>query len=260
MSKPTKHILITLTFTALLTLLLTPSLAADTPDDAPKKINIQDIDIPTHSATIPTKSPKDWWLRYHNRYNDLAKQGNIDLLFIGDSITNNWTDAGRDVYKQFYAHRNVAHFGVNSDTTQNVLWRLDHTDYSNLKPKLVILMIGTNNSGSNTSTEIAQGITAIAQRIRKYMPQSKLLILGIFPRGEKPTNPLRLVNVGTNSIIKYLHNNDMIHYLDIGDAFLTKDGILTKQISPDSVHLTPRGYSLWANAIEPKVIQLMNEN
>jgi len=198
------------------------------------------------------------WMNSHENFLDRARQGNIDLLFLGDSITAGWAGGGKDVWQRSYAPRNAANFGIGGDRTQHVLWRIENGEVDGIKPKVAVLMIGTNNSGSNTADEIADGIKLIVQRLREKLPDTKILLLGVFPRGEKP-NPTRDKLAEVNEQIASLNDGKMITYLDIGKQFLNDDGTLSKEIMPDFLHLTPKGYQIWADAMEPTLWKLLDE-
>jgi len=132
-------------------------------------------------------------------------------------------------------------------------------------------MIGTNNSGTNTSQQIAEGVKLIVEKLRTKLPNTKVLVLGIFPRGanvnadksktEKgfPDDKNRKVNEGANAIIQKLADNKNVYYLDIGPKFLEADGTLSRDIMPDLLHLNEKSYRIWAESIEPKVKELMGE-
>ena len=209
-----------------------------------------------NDAIVPV--PRDGgWMTRHQSFNDRVKQGNVDLLFIGDSITQGWEGAGKKVWDEFYGKRNAVNLGIGGDRTQHVLWRLDNGNIEGIKPKLAVLMIGTNNSGTNSSEQIAAGITAIVEKLRAKLPETKVLILGVFPRGADKADAKRLVNEGANAIVKKLADDKNVFYLDIGPAFLADDGTLSKEIMPDLLHLNEKSYRLWAESIEPKVKELM---
>ena len=211
------------------------------------------------STVVPV--PRDGgWMNRHQSFNERVKKGNVDLLLIGDSITQGWEGAGKDAWAKHYDKRNAVNLGIGGDRTQHVLWRLDNGNVEGISPKLAVLMIGTNNSNGtdNTAEEIGAGITAIVKKLREKLPQTKVLILAIFPRDEKPT-PRREKNAKASEIASKLADNQNVFYLDIGSKFLTPDGLLTKDIMPDYLHLSPQGYTIWAEAIEPKVAELMGE-
>lgn len=211
-----------------------------------------------HDAIKPVPREGGWMAR-HESFNKRVAEGNVDLLLIGDSITQGWEGAGKDVWAKYYTPRHAVNLGIGGDRTQHVLWRLDNGNIKGIHPKAAVLMIGTNNSGSNTPEQIAEGITAIVQKLRKDLPETKILLLAVFPRGADKSDPRRQVNEATNAIISKLDDGKMVYYLDIGPAFLADDGTLSKEIMPDLLHLSPKGYQIWAEAIEPKLAVLMGE-
>src|SRR4051812_26374217 len=187
-----------------------------------------------NDAVIPV--PRDAnWMKRHESFNERVKQGNVDLIFIGDSITQGWEGAGKNVWAEYYGKRNAVNLGIGGDRTQHVLWRLDHGNIEGINPKLAVLMIGTNNSGTNTSEQIAEGVKLIVEKLRIKLPNTKVLILGIFPRADQfdaqknkvekgaKDDAKRKVNEGANEIIKRLADNKSVFYLDIGSKFLESD-------------------------------------
>ena len=174
----------------------------------------------------------------------------MDLLFLGDSITDGSAGGGKAVWEKNYAPLKAANFGIGGDQTQHVLWRIQNGELDGIKPKVAVLMIGTNNLGGNTDEEIADGIKAIVAELHKQTPETKLLLLGVFPRGIKAndSNRARIKNI--NSIIAKLDDGGKtVKYLDIGDKFLEADGTLPKSIMPDALHPNGKGYEIWAEAI-----------
>ena len=213
---------------------------------------------PANDAVVP--APRDAnWMKRHDSINEKVKAGPVDLVFIGDSITQGWEGAGKNVWAEFYGKRNARNLGIGGDRTQHVLWRLDNGNIDGIKPKLAVLMIGTNNSGSNTSEQIAAGVQAIVEKLRAKLPETKVLILAIFPRGADKTVKNRVVNEGTNEIVKKLADDKNVFYLDIGPKFLAADGTLSRDVMPDLLHLNESSYRTWAEAIEPTVKKLMGE-
>lgn len=211
-----------------------------------------------HSAIKP--EPREGsWIKRHESFNERVKMGNVDLLFIGDSITQGWEGAGKDVWKKQYDPRNAVNLGIGGDRTQHVLWRLEHGNIDGIQPKLAVLMIGTNNASGNTPEEIADGIRAIVGKLREKLPTTKVLILGVFPRGADKNNAQRQVNQKTNAIVDKLADGEKVFYLDIGKSFLAEDETLSKEIMPDLLHLSPKGYQIWADAIESKVTELIGK-
>jgi lysophospholipase L1-like esterase len=210
---------------------------------------------PPEKATEPAPRPGNW-MKTHERYVERAKEGKIDLLFLGDSITAGWNGGGKEVWNRTYGPRNPANFGIGGDRTQHVLWRIENGEVEGIKPKVAVLMIGTNNSGSNTADEIADGIKTIVKRLREKLPETKVLLLAVFPRGQKP-NPGREKLIAVNEKIASLDDGKMVTYLDIGKSFLNEDGTISKDIMPDFLHLTPKGYQIWADAIDPTLAKML---
>ena len=220
--------------------------------------NVRAEDVPAHDAVKPV--PRDGnWMKRHASFNERVKKGNVDLIFIGDSITQGWEGAGKNVWEKFYGKRNAVNLGIGGDRTQHVLWRLQNGNIAGITPKLAVIMIGTNNSGSNSSAQIADGVKAIVSQLRHDLPKTKILVLGIFPRGDKADNKGRVVNNGANELIAKLADNENVYYLDIGAKFLEADGTLSKEIMPDLLHLNEKSYTIWAESIEPSVVKLMGE-
>ncbi len=213
-----------------------------------------------HSAVRPAPRTGEWWVQRHECFNQCALQGDVELIFIGDSITHAWEETGKEIWDKYYSRRKAMNLGIGGDRTQHVLWRLDHGNITGISPKVAVVMIGTNNSNGtdNTAKEIADGITAIVQLLRSKLPRTKVLILGIFPRGEAP-NPQRNKNAQANRIVMKTADGIMVHYMDIGAHFLQADGTLSKEIMPDYLHLSPQGYHVWAIAIDDKLAELLEE-
>ncbi len=235
---------------------------------APKELEPK---IKANAPTLPAERTDDGFKRRHASFNARAKQGaakgDIGLIFLGDSITEGWEGAGKAAWNEHFAKHNAVNLGIGGDQTQNVLWRLANGNVEGLAkpkegsaPKLIVLMIGTNNSNGtdNTAEEIAAGITAIVNDLRTRLPETRILLLDIFPRGELP-NVQREKNVQASTIAAKIADDQMIHHLDIGPSFLEKDGTITKAIMPDALHLSAEGYARWAKAIEPKVKELMTK-
>jgi lysophospholipase L1-like esterase len=237
-----------------------PVAAQATKEKAGKKAVARKAPDASQKPSTVTPAPKNEarWQKRHEQMNARVALGSVDLLMIGDSITQGWEGAGKQVWAKCYASRNAVNLGISGDQTQHVLWRLQNGNIKGISPKLAVLMIGTNNAGSNTPEEIAAGIKAIVETLRKDLPQTKVLILGIFPRGANDQNQQRQVNAKANEIACKLADGDMVQYLDIGKNFLEPDGTLTKEIMPDLLHLSPKGYQIWADSIEPVVAKVVD--
>lgn len=186
----------------------------------------------------------------------LAQKGDIDLLFMGDSITDSWRSTGKDVFAKYYGELKVGNFGIGSDTLQGVLYRLRDGEGQGFQPKAIMLMIGTNNANALSSAEIAEGIGAIVLDMRTRFPAAKILLLGIFPRAD-PGSALRNTVNGVNPIIAKLHDGKNVFYLDIGQKFLAADGSIPFEIMQDKLHPTAKGYEIWAEAVKEPLAKLL---
>lgn len=230
--------------------------------------------LPGHKAlpgtVVPVTQDRSWpqydWEKRHELTSAAVKRAKPQILFIGDSITHffggeqfdGYALRGKNTWDEFYAPRNAGNLGFGWDKTENVLWRLQHGAIDGIAPKLVVMMIGTNNTGDCPAADIAAGIEAIVLELEKRLPQSKILLLGIFPRGEKP-NPQREKIAVINQGIAKLDGTHNVTFLDISRQFLTPEGLITKDIMPDFLHPNEKGYRIWAEAIEPTVKKLMGE-
>jgi lysophospholipase L1-like esterase len=209
------------------------------------------------STTIPVEKDRN----RHEEFLKVAKAGGIDLLFVGDSITDGWRGTGKAVWDKTFGPFHPANFGIGGDRTEHVIWRLRNGELEGIQPKLVVLMIGTNNGDS--APDVALGVKTILLDIHERCPRAKVLLLGIFPRGEKPTDAARTKNEEVNKLISKFQGMlelGRVFYLDIGAKFLAADGTLPKDIMPDLLHPNEKGYQIWADATLDKVKQLLTED
>jgi lysophospholipase L1-like esterase len=213
---------------------------------------------PAHDAIKPVPR-SGGWMKRHESFNARVAKGKVDLVFIGDSITQGWEGRGKKVWAKSYGKRNTVNLGIGGDRTQHVIWRLDNGNVKDIAPKAAVIMIGTNNSGSNSPKQIAEGVTKIVDQLKEKTPKTKILLLAVFPRGTNNDDKRRKVNEGANAIFAKLADGKHVHYLDIGPKFLEKDGTLTREIMPDLLHLSEKGYQIWADSIEAKVAELLGE-
>jgi len=213
-------------------------------------------EVATSNPAIKAAPRNDWIVR-HEGFVAQAKAGNIELLFIGDSITDGWRVHGKTIWDQQYAPLKAANFGIGGDRTEHVLWRLQNGELEGISPKVAVVMIGTNNTGRDTAPQIADGVAAILNEIRSKTPATKILLLAVFPRAEKPDAPSRIKIGEINQIIARLDDGKNIFYLDIGKSFLQPDGILSPSVMPDFLHPNPEGYRIWTEAMGPKLADLL---
>src|SRR6185295_13410382 len=203
------------------------------------------------------------WLKRHEAFVEEAKKGGFEVLFQGDSITDAWRNgAAKKIWDATFAPLKAANFGISGDRTQHVLWRLQNGEFEGLTlPKVVVLMIGTNNIGQKDPEPAASaiaGIQAIVKEIHKKSEKTKILLLGVFPRGEKSDNPHRATIKEINAASAKLDDGGKtVKFLDIDEKFLQPDGSLTKEIAPDFLHLSEKGYQIWADAIKEPLAEML---
>lgn len=195
----------------------------------------------------------------HLGFVDIASKGNIDLLLDGDSITDFWAqnEANKAMFDKYFGNMRAANFGISGDTTQGVLWGLKNGEGQGFQPKAIMLMIGTNNSGTFSAPEIAEGVGAVVLEMRKDFPNAKILLLAIFPRGV-PGDAVRDKIAEVNRIISRLDDQRHVFYLDIGPKFLDEKGVfLPEAFRPDNLHPLAKGYDIWGAAVQDKLADLM---
>ncbi len=218
-------------------------------------------------AVIPVPRTADWITNRQALVLQRAKDapGDYDLEFIGDSITQGWEGAGKNVWKELGDKYKIINFGVSGDRTEHVLWRFEHGQLDGIKAKVAVVMIGTNNSNKNrdgswtyTDNDILQGVTAIVNEIRRRQPETKVLLLGIFPRG-KAFNEQRGRLLEINQVLAKLDDANNIFYLDFGSQYVENDGSISKNIMPDALHPNEAGYKIWDAAMSPKLKELIGK-
>ena len=210
-------------------------------------------------AIVPSLSPG--FIDPHQR-NLNQKLPDAELLLMGDSITDFWrmetgNFAGKPILDEYFGHWKINNFGIAGDTTQGVLFRLRNGEGDGFSPRAVMLMIGTNNtSQGHSAAQIAEGVGAVVLELQAQFPETKILLLGIFPRGN-PGDPVRATLAEVNSIISRLDDGDRVHYLDIGDVFLDDQGVIPQEVMSDRLHPSTEGYRLWAEAVKEPLTALM---
>ncbi|HEY5345010.1 MAG TPA: GDSL-type esterase/lipase family protein [Verrucomicrobiae bacterium] len=189
-----------------------------------------------------------------------AAPGDYDIEFIGDSITQGWEGAGKNVWQEAYGARKCINMGVGGDRTENVLWRFENGQLDGIKAKVAVVMIGTNNSGKgrNTPDEILAGVIAVVNQIRTRQPDAKILLLSIFPRG-KTFSEQRGDLLQVNQALAKLDDGKSIFWLDFGSQLIEADGSISRSIMPDALHPNAAGYKIWVAATEPKLKELLGE-
>ena len=195
------------------------------------------------------------WQKTHEKYVARAQQGDVDVVFFGDSITQWWPQAD---FKARYGPLGGVNFGIGGDRTQNLLWRVRNGEMDGITPKVAVLMIGTNNAFDNKPEEIVEATGLIIKTIREKSPTTKVLLLAVFPRDREAKNVMRKRVNGINALLPALADGKNVVFADLGAAFLDKNGALPVEVSKFALHLSPEGYRRWAEAMQPYLDKLLD--
>jgi lysophospholipase L1-like esterase len=212
----------------------------------------------TTTAPLDRLSNADW-AKTHQQYCDLAKT-NPPVVFLGDSITQLWRndDRGKAAWAAHFAPLGAVNFGYSADRIQNILWRVEHGEMpAGMHPKVVVLLAGTNNIWENNPDQIHDGMAALIHEILTRSPDTQILLLAVFPRGEKPDSNERPPVAAMNARLATLDDGKHVFWLDIGKTFVQSDGVISKDILTDFLHPSVTGYGLFADAIEPTLTKLL---
>ena len=224
-----------------------------------KKANVLPADGGMKASTTATprfnpkaKKKNAWHKRYDAKLKQIADYKNdVDMVWIGDSITHFW-----DTYNKYFSKYKVINLGYGGDRTQHALWIAAKSPYlNNIKPKMVMVMIGTNSIAKNRATPAAAaaGVTKVVEALRARLPETKILLFGLFPREASAKHKYRQHIKDVNAVISKLADDKNVFYCDITDKFLDKNGTLSKSIMPDLLHPNDAGYEIWAQAMMPYV-------
>ena len=210
--------------------------------------------IPDGANPAAYPLPRDEWFVKVQANFDKTQGQQYDLIFDGDSITEGWqTRIGLDIWEKYYAPLKAVNFGVGGDRTQHLLWRLSKGQVDGMNPKLVVLLIGTNNMGAYTNVQIAEGIQSIVEEYLKRCPNAHVLLLAVFPRHANPAAPVRKMITDVNAELAAHDFGKRVTYLDIGDKFLASDRTLPIDVMPDGLHPNAKGYQIVADAIQGEI-------
>jgi len=213
------------------------------------------------SSTTPLARDPDWWRERAGQLEQrLAAVPRSRLLFIGDSITQGWEREGAEVWQQRYAPLGAINFGISGDRTEHLLWRLRRVGDVAFEPEVTVVLIGTNNTNADqfSSAQIVAGVRAVVTDVQDHWPRTKVLLLGLFPRGRSVDAQSAKID-RVNRSIRELHDGEAVHYLDIGDVFVDPAGRVQEALMPDYLHLSPQGYELWAEAMAPALARLLGD-
>lgn len=259
-------------FTRLLTLLALAASVAFTQAQAPKapapKVDASAAIAKTDAAGAPNAG----FQKSHESFLARGKSGPIGVLFIGDSITAGWAQPTRKhIWETYYGKWQPANFGIGGDQTQHVIWRITNGELDGISPKVAVLMLGTNNTATHTAAEIAAANKKIVSLIRAKLPQTKVLVLAVFPRGAPKDRQTGVITPdaiataakrmeiihGVNAELAKLDDGKNVRFLDINANFLGQDGKIPFSIMPDQLHPNAAGYQIWADAMQPLLTEMM---
>jgi lysophospholipase L1-like esterase len=210
------------------------------------------------TVPVPKSGPRaERFAQRHAENLARAKQGDVELLFLGDSITEGWRNAA-DVFEKHFGQWKTANFGIGGDHTQHVLWRVMNGELDGISPKVVVMLIGTNNTGTWQPPDlIADGVARIVTTIREKSPNSRVLLLAIFPREKGRPEQCAKVPLINQHLAK-LQDGRNVRYLDLTEKFLDANGNIQAEIMPDALHLSAAGYQIWAEAMQPLLEEMMD--
>ena len=217
----------------------------------------------TVATCIPTERT-DWASQYHTQMLVREKAAAAKVIFLGDSITMMWRtqsgyEGGTPVWEKAYAALPAANLGISGDKTQHILWRITGGgDLDGTAPKVLVLLIGINNLLQGDSPETtAAGIKTIVTYLRTKLPDTRILLLGVFPCWEKADDPARTLVKRTNQLIRPLEDRKRVFYLDFGHKLVEPDGSISKVKLRDLLHLSEIGYGIWAEVMQPYLQDLL---
>lgn len=238
-------------------------LAADSTSAPPPNL-LAATDVPVMGGMDRDGKPSKTFLALHESFLKRSKSGPIGLLFIGDSITAGWVSGGKDIWQQHYGAYNPANFGIGGIRTQNVLWQIQNGELDGISPKVVVLLIGTNNGSKFGVASVTRGVRKVVEQIHAKLPKSKVLLLGIFPRGNDPASATwvakgRAFIAEVNKDLATLDDGKQTRFLDIGPKFMDSNGVISKDVISDGVHPARRGYQIWADAMQPLLEEMLKD-
>lgn len=214
----------------------------------------------SHKAVIGVEQTADyavdWWIPRHNAILQQNQSNEVDVVFLGDSITQGWEQVGRPIWNKYFKDLKAVNMGFGGDKTQHVIWRIDHGTLDHIQPRLIVLMVGTNNAWDGNHQETVDGIKEVILKIRHKLPNTKILLQAIFPRGDID-DPKRAVNEKANLLLPQLADNEWVYGVNFNDLFQNPDGTLKPFFKPDQVHLNKAGYEIWATALQPVIEQFL---
>lgn len=215
---------------------------------------LESRDTPSAIVAHPAANPT--WMARHQGFVAAAQRG-TDVVFLGDSITDRWQGAGRAAWHAAFAPLGAVDFGISGDGVGQVLWRVQHGEIAPSAPRVVVLLIGTNDLRLHTPAEVAAGVGAITDAIHAQSPETKILLSGLLPRGDSAESPYRPAIAAVNQLLAAQDDGVAVHFVDPGSAFVNPDGSLRRDLLPDTLHPGPEGYRVLAGALSPDLHALL---
>jgi beta-glucosidase len=214
--------------------------------------------VPRLTTTEPQPRPKvRWWMpRFEQLKKKVEQMGTAEILFVGDSITEEWAEAGEAVWQKHFAHR-ALNLGVGGDRTQHILWRLKNGHLACGSLRTAVVLAGTNNlADGDSDADIFEGVAAIVYHLLDQCPSVRVVLMGILPR--EPSSFMGSIG-RINALLAGLDNGLSVRFLDLSSLFLTPAGSLQRGLLPDGLHLSARGYRVWADALLPILDEKMSD-
>ena len=214
------------------------------------------------TSTYPQQRRKEgWWKQRWDQKNEEANSAEAkkaQVVFLGDSITQAWEGPGKKAWEKHFAPLGAINWGYSGDRTEHLIWRLQNGNIQRLKPKAAVILIGTNNTGQSKrpAAETVAAIRHTLDDLAWKWPDTRIILMSVFPRAEKADNPLRKINDKINEQLKPLIDGKRIHLLDINAKFMDSEGTLNTELLPDQLHLSPAAYEIWAEALAPKLTEI----
>jgi lysophospholipase L1-like esterase len=220
------------------------------------------IDIKALTYQPCPNSEKEGWLERHEKKIQQAQdtEQHIQIAFLGDSITQAWEDRGKREWTKYYAPYGAINLGFGGDRTEHLLWRILNGALDNLSPKLIVLLIGTNNTGHrmDNADDTASSIACIIDQVHTRLPEAKILLHAILPAGELADDPVRLRNNEINALIKPLSSYSYISWCDLSHLFTDDRGTIPESVMKDFLHPNVLQYKHWGEALATEIEKLLN--
>lgn len=222
---------------------------------------VDDRQLATTPAPLNEYWSASWWIQRHEQKLAEAQRQQAEWVMLGDSITQGWESQGKQVWQQHFGDIDTLNLGFGGDRTENLLWRLEHGELDAVKPKLITIMIGTNNTGhrQDSPQAIVEGVDRILSLVKAKQPAATIALYAIFPRGADEQDELRQNNQHTNQQLAALAERFGIRFIDINSAFVSENGALSTDIMPDLLHPNAAGYQIWADSLKTLAAQYITE-